>query len=80
MRFKQSLSSIVHFFTGLISSLLWFFDWKLSVFIYIQFLVYELVEERKIVDTMYRELLEYFVGFVLGVLVMLYARLSHTCV
>ena len=61
-------SRLLHSLYGFISGLLWFVDWKLSVFLYILFFAYEYVEEEKIHDEMYHELKEYTVGFTAGLI------------
>jgi hypothetical protein len=47
------------------------FNWlglALSVFMFLQFLTYELVEETKIKDELYLELKEWTLGFTIGLL------------
>ena len=58
----------IHYVAGYIAGFLWFIDHLLSVFLYVQFLAYEYVEEEKVHDQMYYELREFTAGFVLGFL------------
>lgn len=51
---------------GLLSGQLNWFGLALAVFLYIQFLMYEVVEEKKIADELYFELKEWAVGYALS--------------
>ncbi len=62
------LTRLSHLFFGFLSGLLWFVDWKLSVFLYVMFFIYEYVEEVKVYDEMYMELKEYSIGFTAGLI------------
>ena len=61
----------VHYLIGFISGFIWFIDKYLAIFLYIQFFLYELVEEEKKHDQMYIELREFTAGFVIGMIVFL---------
>jgi len=65
---RRLINKLAHYGIGLLSGFTWFYDWKLSVFLYGLFFAYEYVEEEKIHDEMYHELKEFTIGFVVGVL------------
>jgi len=48
---------------GLTAGFLWFVDWKVSLFLFLQFFAYEYVEETKVKDEMYHESLFIFLQF-----------------
>ena len=60
---------LAHFLHGFIAGLFWWLSPPLSVFLYVQFMLYEAVEEYKTRDEMYRELKEWAIGFIIGVLI-----------
>lgn len=59
---------MAHFSHGFVAGIVAIF-WSLwlAVFLYVQFLLYEAVEETKVRDEMYLELKEWATGFILGV-------------
>jgi hypothetical protein len=59
-------TQLIHFAHGLLAGFVFFFSWILSVFLFIQFFVYEYFEESKIKDEMYYELREWSAGFACG--------------
>jgi len=67
----SKLSIICHVLHGLIAGFLAPKSWlglAISLFLYIQFFVYEHVEETKIRDEMFFELREWSLGFIVGLL------------
>jgi len=67
---RRSLKAVLaHYLHGFIAGMFWWICPWLSAFLYVQFFLYELVEETKLKDEMYRELKEWAVGFLIGVLI-----------
>lgn len=60
-------TQLAHFFHGFLAGVLALL-WSLwvALFLYVQFVLYELVEETKVRDEMYRELKEWSFGFAIG--------------
>jgi hypothetical protein len=68
------LSQVVHVLHGLAAGFLWWFDWKVSLFLFLQFFAYEYVEETKVKDEMYHELKEWSSGFAVALITMLLVK------
>lgn len=66
MNIDRLLSMLTHVFHGILAGIFWFIDYKLSVFLFVQFFLYEYVEEEKIKDEMFYELREWSGGFAVG--------------
>ena len=62
------INIFAHISHGFIAGFFWWVSWPLSIFMFVQFLLYEFVEESKVRDEMYREIKEWATGFVVGVL------------
>jgi hypothetical protein len=68
------LSILSHILHGLIAGVLAPRGWlgyAISLFLFVQFFVYELVEESKIQDEMFHELKEWSFGFIIGLVISL---------
>jgi hypothetical protein len=67
---KDKVDSICHILhgaiAGFITGLMEWFGLAVAIFIFIQFILYEVVEEEKIRDELYRELKEWVLGYVTG--------------
>lgn len=59
---------------GLTAGFLWFVDWKVSLFLFLQFFAYEYVEETKVKDEMYHELREWSAGFAVALVTVLLVK------
>jgi hypothetical protein len=68
------LSQVVHVLHGLTSGFLWWVDWRVSLFLFLQFFVYEYFEETKVKDEMYRELKEWSSGFAVALVTVLLVK------
>jgi len=64
-------SQIAHVAHGAVAGFLWWLDWRVSLFLFLQFSLYEFFEESKIKDEMYHELKEWAMGFVIALLIVL---------
>jgi hypothetical protein len=64
-------SQIAHVAHGAAAGFLWWVDWRVSLFLFLQFFLYEFFEESKIRDELYRELKEWATGFVIALLLVL---------
>jgi hypothetical protein len=64
-------SQVAHVAHGAVAGFLWWIDWRVSLFLYLQFFLYEFFEESKIKDEMYYELKEWATGFVITLLLVL---------
>ena len=64
-------SQVAHVAHGAVAGFLWWTDWRASLFLFLQFFLYEFFEESKIKDEMYHELREWAAGFVVALLVVL---------
>jgi len=64
-------SQVAHVAHGAIAGFLWWIDWRVSLFLFLQFFLYEFFEESKIKDEMYYELKEWAIGFVIALLLVL---------
>ena len=76
------LPTLAHLAHGFIAGFLAWLRIDISAFLYLQFVLYEYVEEEKIKDEMYHELKEWATGFVFGLLfyqigTLLYPLLWH---
>jgi hypothetical protein len=61
---KDIIYHIFHgFLSGLTTVLLGWFGLAVSIFLFIQFILYEIAEERKIQDELYKELREWTLGY-----------------
>lgn len=69
MTIQQAVHVLHGFLAGLVA-MLWSI-W-LALFLYVQFVLYEMVEETKVRDEMYRELKEWAMGFATAVSLMLF--------
>ena len=67
-------SQIVHVLHGMLAGFVFYLSALASIFLYIQFILYEYFEETKVRDEMYRELKEWSSGFAVGFLVSLIIR------
>lgn len=71
-RLRKLIDILSHFLHGcLAGSLTGLFGWfglAVALFLFIQFTAYEIAEERKIVDELYRELKEWAVGYALALI------------
>jgi len=67
-QWKKWLDIVVHVAHGALSGALFTYIPLLSIFLYIQFFLYEFFEETKIRDELYFELREWSTGFILGFL------------
>jgi hypothetical protein len=56
---------------GAVAGFLWWIDWRVSLFLFLQFFLYEFFEETKVKDEMYYELREWATGFVIALLIVL---------
>ncbi len=74
-KLKHYTNKLAHILIGYLSGLFSFIDFKISVFLYILFFMYEFIEEEKIHDEMYHELKEFTIGYVIGVLMAYYNSL-----
>jgi len=72
----RKLSSLVHFLHGFLAGFITWINLPLSLFLYLQFFLYEWVEERKLQDEMYSELKEWSFGFVAGFIIYLVLMLN----
>jgi NhaP-type Na+/H+ and K+/H+ antiporter len=61
-------SVFCHVSFGIISGFFGLVNLPLSVFLYLQFLMYEFVEESKLKDELFYELREFSLGYLLGLL------------
>jgi hypothetical protein len=68
------LSQVVHVLHGLTSGFLWWVDWRVSLFLFLQFFAYEYFEETKVKDEMYHELKEWASGFAVALVTMLLVK------
>jgi hypothetical protein len=68
------ISQVVHVLHGLTAGFLWFVDWKVSLFLFLQFFAYEYVEETKVKDEMYHELREWSAGFAVALVTVLLVK------
>jgi Na+/H+ antiporter NhaD/arsenite permease-like protein len=64
-------TQIIHVLHGAVAGFLWWIDWRVSLFLFLQFFLYEYFEESKIKDEMYYELREWATGFVIALLIVL---------
>ena len=64
-------SQVAHVVHGAVAGILWWIDWRASLFLFLQFFLYEFFEESKIKDELYHELREWATGFVVALLVVL---------
>lgn len=64
----------MHVLHGLASGFLWWVDWRVSLFLFLQFFVYEFFEETKVKDEMYHELKEWSAGFAVALVTMLLVK------
>ncbi len=64
-------SQVAHVAHGAVAGFLWWLDWRASLFLFLQFFLYEFFEESKIKDEMYYELREWAAGFVIALLLVL---------
>jgi len=62
------LSQLAHVLHGFLAGFIFTLDWRVSLFLFVQFLLYEWVEESKIKDELYHEIKEWSIGFALGYL------------
>lgn len=69
------LTQIVHILHGMLGAIAYIFDWKLSVFLFLQFLLYEYAEESKVKDELYRELKEWSSGFAVVISIIIALRI-----
>jgi hypothetical protein len=65
------LTQIAHIAHGAAAGFLWWLDWRVSLFLFLQFFLYEFFEESKIKDEMYYELKEWAMGFIIALLLVL---------
>ena len=72
------LSQVAHFLHGAIAGALWWVDWKVSLFLFLQFFAYEWVEESKVKDEMYHELQEWALGFATFLSLVLLVKILYT--
>jgi len=72
---------LAHVLAGFIAGFLVMYDFKLTVFLTIMFIIYELWEAIRIGDTGYLELREFIIGLYAGILLWLaiftYAMATH---
>ena len=68
------VSQVVHVLHGLTSGFLWWVDWRVSLFLFLQFFAYEYFEETKVKDEMYHELREWSAGFAVALVMMLLVK------
>jgi hypothetical protein len=68
------LSQVVHVLHGLASGFLWWVDWRVSLFLFLQFFAYEYFEETKVKDEMYHELREWSSGFAVALITVLLVK------
>jgi Na+/H+ antiporter NhaD/arsenite permease-like protein len=64
-------SQVAHVAHGAVAGFLWWIDWRVSLFLFLQFFLYEYFEETKVKDEMYYELREWAAGFVIALLIVL---------
>ena len=62
------MSQLVHISHGFLAGFIFTLDWRVSLFLFAQFVLYEFVEESKIKDELYHEIKEWSIGFALGYL------------
>jgi hypothetical protein len=68
------LSQVVHVLHGAVAGFLWWVDWRVSLFLFLQFFAYEYFEETKVKDEMYHELREWAAGFAVVLVTMLLVK------
>lgn len=69
------ISHVTHgFMGGILTGFLGWFGFFVSIFLYVQFFVYEYFEEQKIKDELYHECKEWSIGYVLGLISSLIAK------
>jgi len=66
---SRAFSVLCHVLHGLVAGASWFISPFLSVFLFLQFFLYEWVEETKIKDEMFYELREWAFGFIIGMFI-----------
>jgi len=65
-----------HFLHGFLTALaMHFYGIGVALFMFVQFMSYEAIEYMKIRDTFYPEVLEWDMGFALGIVVLIILRL-----
>ena len=67
---KIRYTVLAHISHGALAGFLWWIDFRLSLFLFLQFFLYEYFEESKIKDELYHELKEWALGFILGLMSM----------
>ena len=67
-RLVKNLSDIIHFFYGFFTSFLLTVNYMASLEALLLFVFYELLEQLRIWDKSYKDILEYAIGWSLGVI------------
>jgi len=65
------LTQLAHIAHGALAGFLWWLDWRVSLFLFLQFFLYEYFEETKVKDELYHELKEWAFGFAIALLAVL---------
>ena len=65
------LTQLAHIAHGALAGFFWWVDWRVSLFLFLQFFLYEYFEETKVKDELYHELKEWAFGFAIALIAVL---------